>query len=126
MRQVWIGVGILGLLLLGGIWIGEAQADDHGQQIRDLSHAADAAMEDNWTRAEAYLTRGKKEWEEKRGRSAVIYRQDTLEEIDGLFAQLGAQLACRNREGFCANCALLAQVLRNLPETHRFRWRSLL
>ena len=126
MRQVWIGVGILGLLLLGGIWIGEAQADAHGQQIRDLSHAADAAMEDNWTRAEAYLSRGKKEWEEKRGRSAVIYRQDTLEEIDGLFAQLGAQLACRNREGFCANCALLAKYLENLPQSHSFHWQNLL
>ena len=126
MKQVWIGVGILGLLLLGGIWIGEAQADAHGQQIRDLSHAADAAMEDNWTRAEAYLTRGKKEWEEKRGRSAVIYRQDTLEEIDGLFVQLGAQLACRNREGFCANCALLAKYLENLPQSHSFHWSNLL
>ena len=126
MRQVWIGVGILAALLLGGIWIGETQADAHGQQIRDLELASQAAMEENWARAEAHLIRAEKKWEEKRNRSAMIYRQDTLEQIDGLFAQLRAELACRSREGFCANCAILAQVLRNLPEAHRFRWRSFL
>ena len=126
MRQVWIGVGILAALLLGGIWIGEAQADAHGQQIRDLELASQAAMEGNWARAEAHLIRAEKKWEEKRNRSAMIYRQDTLEQIDGLFAQLMAQLACRSREGFCANCALLAKVLKNLPQSHSFHWQNLL
>lgn len=126
MRQVWIGVGILAALLLGGIWIGETQVDAHGQQIRDLSHAADAAMEENWARAEAHLIRAEKKWEEKRNRSAMIYRQDTLEQIDGLFFQMRAQLACRSREGFCANCALLAKYLENLPQSHSFHWQNLL
>ena len=126
MKQVWVGIGLLAALLLGGIWVGKSLEQAHSKQILDLSHASDAARDENWTRAEAYLTRVTKEWESQRGLQAALHRHDPLEQIDGLFAQLKAQLNCRDREGFCANCALLEKCLENLPQSHCFRWRNLL
>ena len=126
MKQVWIGIGILGALLLGGIWMGNTLEQAQTQQIRDLEQAEAAARAENWNLAEAHLTRAKKEWEKKRNFSSTLYRQDTLDQIDGFFAQLEANAACRDREGFCENCALLAKCLQNLPQSHSFHWRNLL
>lgn len=125
MKQVWIGLGILGLLFFGGIWMGNELEQAHGQQIRDLEQARTAAMEENWSRAEAHLTRARKQWEGRRNISGVLYRQDPLDQIDGLFAQLESFSACRDRMSFCSSCALLARNLQNLPETHSFHWRNL-
>ena len=126
MKQVWIGLGILVALLVGGIWMGNTLDQAHEQQIRDLNQARVAAAAENWNLAEAHLTRAKQKWDEKRNISGTLYRQDPLDQIDGLFAQLAAQLACRSREGFCANCALLEKYLENLPQSHSFHWRNLL
>lgn len=126
MKQVWIGLGLLAVLLLGGIWMGNALEQAHAQQTRDLQQARTAAMEENWNLAGAHLTRARKEWDQKRNVSSVLYRHDPLDQIDGLFAQLEAQLACRDRAGFCGNCALLAKNLQNLPQSHSFHWRNLL
>ena len=126
MKQLWYGTALLIFLFAAGLFLGNHLENAWAQPIRDLGRAADAAMEENWARADAHLTRAEKEWEEKRNRSAMIYRQDALEQIDGLFAQLRAELACRSREGFCANCAILAKYLENLPQSHSFHWQNLL
>ena len=126
MKQVWIGLGILAALLLGGIWMGNTLERAHEQQIRDLDQARVAAEAGNWNLAEAHLTRAKKEWDEKRNISGTLYRQDPLDQIDGLFVQLESSAAIRDRAGFCGNCALLARSLQNLPQSHSFHWRNLL
>ena len=126
MKQVWIGLGILAALLLGGIWMGNTLERAHEQQIRDLDQARVAAEAGNWNLAEAHLTRAKKEWNEKRNISGTLYRQDPLDQIDGLFVQLESSAAIRDRAGFCENCALLARSLQNLPQSHSFHWRNLL
>jgi len=126
MKQVWIGLGLLAVLFFGGIWVGSGLEQAHEQQIRDLEQARIAAMEENWNRAEAHLTRAQKQWDERRNLTAALYRHDELDQIDVHFAQLEAQLACRDRTAFCGSCALLAQNLQNLPQAHSFHWRNLL
>ena len=44
MRRMWIGIGLLALVLMGSIWASEWMGNVHDGMARDLERAAELAM----------------------------------------------------------------------------------
>jgi len=126
MKQFWTGIGILAILLVAGLWLGDAMEDIHIRQAKDLEKAVAAAEEENWPLANALCTRAEKEWTQKRNLTAALYRHDPIDLIDAGFATAKAYAACEDVSAFSGTCAQLARQLRSLPENHAFRWWNLL
>ena len=126
MKQFWIGLGLLGLILVSGLFLGNRMEQTHHPQAKDLDKAAAAAAEGDWEYAAALLTRAKKNWDESRDLAAALVHHEPLNDIDTRFAELGVYAKSRSNPDFSAGCAALAEVLRALPKSHKLSWWNLL
>ena len=59
MKRIWIGIGLLIVLLIGGLWISNTIADTHLPSAEDLEEASQLALEGDWDRASALMNRAK-------------------------------------------------------------------
>ena len=126
MRRMWIGIGLLALVLVGGIWASEWMGNTHEEMARDLDRAAELAMTDRWEEAVLKLIRAEEKWQKKRPVTAAFADHEPLEEIDGLFARLKIFAAGEKRTDFSAACAHLARQLEALGDSHSFSLSNLL
>ena len=126
MKQFWTGIGILAVLLVLGLWLGDAMEDIHIRQAKDLEKAATAAIDENWSLATALCTRAERDWTRKRNLTAALYRHDVIEPIDAGFSALKNYAACADAAAFSGTCAQLARQLQSLPDSHTFHWWNLL
>ena len=126
MRRMWIGVGLLALVLIGGIWASEWMGNVHEDMARELDRAAEFAMADRWEEAAQQLAHAEEKWQKKRPVTAAFADHEPLEEIDGLFAQLKIFAAGEKRTDFSAACAYLARQLEALGDNHSFTLYNLL
>ena len=126
MRRMWIGIGLLALVLVGGIWASEWMGNTHEEMARDLDRAAELAMTDRWEEAVLKLIRAEEQWQKKRPVTAAFADHEPLEEIDGFFAQLKIFAAGEKESDFASACAYLARQLEALGDNHSFTLYNLL
>lgn len=125
MKRLWVGVGVLVVLLAAGIWAMEYADRAHGQISNVLQEASRAAMAGNWSQVEETEQQARKQWEKCWGITAALSDHTELDEIDASFARL--EVYCRDRHGtdFAAESAALARQVAALGEGHRLSWRNL-
>ena len=126
MKQLWYGIALLAVLLIGSLFLGNHLENACQQPIRDLDRAAEAATEENWNLAAALITRAKKDWQQHRKLAAALVNHSPLEQIDTGFAQLDTYIAAADSVQFSALCACLEQSLKLLHQSHTFHWWNLL
>ena len=126
MKRLWFGVGLLVILLVAGLYLGDALTYLTGPAEADLDKAAVAALEENWPLASALYLRARKHWDASRNLAAVLAHHDPIGQIDVGFAALPAYAACEDTVGFCTACSQLAQQLRTLPQPHDPKWWNFL
>ena len=126
MKRLWIGVGLLIVLLAVSICMGHILEDLTLPAEQDLNRASVAALEGNWPLAAALYLRAGQDWERYRNLAAALVRHDPIEEIDGGFATLPAYAACQDAVSFCAACDQLAQQLHSLTQPHGSNWWNIL
>lgn len=126
MRRMWIGIGLLALMLVGGLWAADWMQQAHGEMAADLNRGAQLALENRWEEAERQADRAERAWQKKRPVTAAFADHEPLEEIDGLFAQLRIFAAAGKGADFAATCGYLAQQLEALGDDHRFTLYNLL
>lgn len=125
MRRFWIGVGLLGALLVLGIWGSGRLRRSHMPCAADLDNAATYAMAGDWIRADGLTERARKTWEHNFRFTAAIYHQEPLEEIDALFRELEIYRAREETAAYCALCVHLSQLLKDLGDSGRLTWWNL-
>lgn len=126
MKRIWIGIGLLIVLLIGGLWISNTMADTHLPSAEDLEEASQLALEEDWDRASALMNRAKEKWQKKWRVTASFADHEPMDEIDGMFAELTVYAKARDTEEFSGTCAHLAKLMKAMGDSHSFNWWNLL
>ena len=126
MKQFWFGLGLIGLILISGLLLGQRLEDSHFPQAKDLERASACARKEDWAQAEALVKRAQKNWENSRCLAAAAVHHQMIDDIDTRFGELEVYVSERSRIEFTAGCATLARQLRKLPRSHSFDWWNLL
>lgn len=126
MGRLWLGVGLLILLLLLGLWVSAATADIHRPLAESLRQAEEAALSGDWGTAEACAQDAYARWARTWQLTAAIADHTPMDEIDGLFAQLPVYARVREAEDFSAACAELSRRVRAMGDAHSLTWWNLL
>ena len=126
MKRIWIGVVLLGALLIGGIGTGEFMERAQTSVARDVQRAGELALQGEWTLAQALVKRGQDRWEEKWPVTAAIADHEPMDEIDALFAQLKTYEKTRDPAAYSALCGHLGSLLEALSQGHRCKWWNLM
>ena len=126
MKRIWIGIVLLGLLLIGGIGTGEFMEQAHDPVARDVRQAGEVVLRDQWELAQALVKRAQDRWEEKWPVTAAIADHEPMDEIDALFAQLETSGQTRDSAAYSAICSHLGSLLEALSQGHRCKWWNLM
>lgn len=125
MKRMWIGVGLLVLVLVSGI-LATNFMEGHTPGAADLNRAAKLALEEQWDTAEAFAGRAERDWQKKRPVTACFTEHEPMEAIDGMFAQLEVYAKARDAVAYSGTCAYLAAQLEAMGEIHKFTLWNLL
>ena len=126
MKRIWIGIVLLGALLVGGLWAGEFMGQAHIPVARDVQRAGELALQGDWELAQALAKRGQDRWETKWPVTAAIADHEPMDEIDALFAQLETYGKTRDSAAYSAVCGHLGSLLEALSQGHRCKWWNLM
>lgn len=126
MKRLWIGVAVLLILLVAGIWITTNTVKTHDSISQSLEQAAQAAMAGDWERAQTLSSDAKGTWQHYRRGTAAVADHEPMEEIDSLFSQMDIYLAAGERVAFSACCAGLSVLTQAIGEAQAINWWSLL
>ena len=125
MKQFWLGLGLMGAILICGLFLEKNLENRHRPQVRDLERAAICAQKEDWSQAEALIKRAQRSWEQGRNLTAAAVHHDAVDKIDICFAELSAYEEGREKAEFCAGCTGLALQLENLSRVHGLSWGNL-
>lgn len=124
-RFFW-GVGVLVLFLVMGllamVWVDRANAP----VVQDLEQAVWLAKTGALEQAEEFAARAKAQWKRCWKGFAVVADHSPMDEIDGLFGQMGFYAEAEDAVSFGACCARLAELVEAVADAHRLNWWNLL
>ncbi len=126
MKRMWIGVGLLVLFCVLGIFTAIGMKNIHDPIAQALLRASDAAMQENWEQAAVHFHAAQTKWERSRGLTATVADHVPMEEIDSLFSELAIYLQAQESPHFSATCAHLSALTRAMGEAHTINWWNLL
>ena len=126
MKQFWFGLGLIGVILVSGLFLEQKLEQRHIPQAKDLERASVCAGKEDWPQAEALVKRARKDWKSSRNLAASAVHHQLIGDIDIRFAELAVYAAEGSTAEFSAGCEALAQLLRSLPEAHGYAWWNLL
>jgi len=126
MKRLWIGVGILLVLLALGIGTTVFAVRTHTGISQTLQQASEAALAGKWAEASSLSLDAKTKWESCRKETAAIADHEPMEEIDDLFSQMEVFLKTRQQIPLSACCASLSVLIEAIGEAHAINWWSLL
>ena len=120
-----MGVAILlALLVLGifsGIWVNQASQ----QVVSCLAQAEESVRNGNPSEALVFSQQAQILWDSIWNRVAVVADHTSMDEIDGLFAQM-AYYAQADVSLFGAGCARVRELVSAVSDGHQFTWWNLL
>lgn len=125
MTRLWIGVGLLLILLLGGIalWLGISPF--HNRLAETLDQASLLAVEGNWAQARSAAFSARDQWLQYKDSFAAVTDHEPMEQMDALFRELSLLDADRAVDFSCV-CVQLAGVCRAIGETQSLKWWGIL
>lgn len=126
MKRLYIGAGLLAVMLALGIFLTTAFRVIHEPLQDALLRAQAAAVEGDWQEATELTGQARQRWEKYRHFVAAVADHEPLEEMDGLFARLEALGRLRVAEEFAADCAELARLCHAMTQSQQITWWSFL
>lgn len=118
MKRLWIGIGLLAVMLLSGILTPVILEKSHTPVAKDLERAAETAMVDNWEASERFYRRAEQKWQKTRPVTASFTEHEPMDEIDALFAQLEVYAKARDQVAFSSTCVYLSSQVEALGDYH--------
>ena len=126
MNRLWIGVGLLAVLLAIGVSMLLISKNFNEEFSESLEQAGQSAMSGNWTAAEKQLAVSKEKWQSYRRFWASSTDHEPVEQVQNLFSQLELFQARRLEVEFAAACRALVNLAEAIDESHSLRWWSVL
>ena len=126
MGRLWIGVGILVVLLAVGIGLLWGSSMYFEELSQDLEQAGELALAGNWQAAEEKAEKGREKWEQYRRFWASFTDHEPVEQMQNLFSQLELYQARQLEVDFAAICRNLVHLAEAIDEAHGLRWWSVL
>lgn len=126
MKRFWIGIGLLGALLVAGIWAMVAAERVHTPISDLLEEAAEESLEGDLSAGIMLAQQAEERWQRHREAVAAGANHEPMDEIDGLFAQVQVYAQSRQTVAFAACCARLAELVEAMGESHGLSWWSVL
>lgn len=126
MKRFWLGVAILGVLLILGVILTVSMDAIHSQIAVTLQQAQDAAFAGDWDAATRMAQKAQDRWEHYWRFTAAFADHNPMDELDGLFAELMIFSQEREMPHFAAVCAHLSQLARSMANSHGVGWWNLL
>lgn len=126
MLRLWIGIGILAVLLAMGIGLLWGSSVFFEELSEDLQQAGDFALAGNWQAAGEKVEKSREKWEAYRPFWASFTDHEPVEQMQNLFSQLELYRARQMEVDFAAVCRNLVHVAEAIDEAHGLRWWSVL
>ncbi|MBE6920856.1 MAG: DUF4363 family protein [Ruminococcaceae bacterium] len=126
MLRLWIGIGILAILLAMGIGLLWGSGVFFEELSQDLQQAGDFALAGNWQAAGEKVEKSREKWEAYRPFWASFTDHEPVEQMQNLFSQLELYRARQLEVEFAAVCRNLVHVAEAIDEAHGLRWWSVL
>lgn len=118
MKRLWIGIGLMAVMLLAGILTPVILEKSHTPVVEDLGRAAELALEENWEGAARFSRRAEEKWQKTRPVTASFADHEPMDEIEALFAQLKIYGRVGDRVAYSSTCVYLASQLDALGDYH--------
>ena len=118
MKRLWIGVGLLLLLLVLGIGSTVVMEAVHEPISEQLERSSEAALSGHWQEAHILVAGAKDRWEQYREFVACIADHEALEEADAQFARLEVLERAQEAVAFATGCAELSALFDTLADMH--------
>ena len=122
MKQFWIGVVVLALLLAAGVGLTVIMDDLQGEISAKMTEAAACALEENWEKADLAAGAARAKWERSRKFVAAFADHGPLETADSLFSELTVYRKQQLPAEYAAVCLCLARQAEAIGESHSLRW----
>ena len=126
MKRMYIGVGLLAVILASAIALSAAFPAMHMPLAETVEKAAEAALAGNWNEAQVLVTKARQEWERIRDFSAAVADHEPLEQMEGLLTQLEVFGQRKDALDFAAVCRQLAALAEAMADSQRITWWNLL
>ncbi len=126
MKRFWIGLSLLAVILIGGLWINHRMSRIHMPCAVDLERAAACALEEDWTGAAALADRARETWQKNWRLNAAMTDHQAMDEIDAFFEELEVYRSREETTPFSAACLYLAQRMKDIGYSFRFTLWNLL
>ena len=126
MKVLVLPLTAMAAILIFSLWAGGyvQQQTESWEQL--LEQAAQAASEEDWSKAESLLSQTQKSWERRKTFLHTIIEHSELNEAESLFA--AADIACRQQDAqeFISQVIVLSVQLRLLAETQAVSIKNIL
>lgn len=126
MGRLWIGIGILVILLAMGIGLLWGSGVFFEELTQELEQAGELALAGNWQAAGEKVEKSREKWEAYRRFWASFTDHEPVEQMQNLFSQLELYRARQLEVDFAAVCRNLVHVAEAIDESHSLRWWSVL
>lgn len=126
MNRLWIGVGILVILLVMGIGLLWGSRVFFEELSQEVEQAGELALSGNWQAAGEKAAKSREKWEHWRKFWSSFTDHEPVEQVQALFSQLELYEKQRLEVDFAAVCLNLSQLAEAIDESHSLRWWSVL
>ncbi len=126
MRRLWLGAGILVVLLVLSGWVSFCMDRVHAPIAQALAQAAEAGDQEDWDKAKALAEAAKARWEDYWYFTATVADHNPMDELDSHFAELMVFLETREQPHFSSVCRQLAALARSFADSQKPAWWNLL
>ena len=123
MKRMWIGTGLLALLIVAGLLTGAVLNKRMDQAAQQLAIAGEAAQAEAWAKADTLIGQVKTDWERMKWAAEALSDHERLNQIDTAFSQLPAY-AGNDPSSYQALCIAIAQDLQLVAKNHTLSWRN--
>ncbi len=126
MNRLWIGIGILVILLAMGIGMLCISRNFYEEFADGLEQAGELALAGNWSAAGEKAAQSKEKWERYRRFWSSFSDHEPVEQMQALFSQLELYKERQREVDFAAVCRNLVHLAEAIDESHSLRWWSIL
>ncbi len=126
MKRLWLGIGILAVLLAVSALCCMAMDRIHSPIACDLEQAAQASDRADWQQAAALVQQAQSRWEKYWYFTAAVADHTPMDELDGMFRELEVYLQAKEQPHFAVTALHLSELARAMADSHLPTWWNLL
>ena len=122
MKQSWLGLALLIVLLAVSVAVTGFMTRIHEDISLDLEQSAQCALLGDWDNTSLFLGRASRGWEKWAHLRTCFADHGETEKIDAALASLAVWRQAKDATAYRAACAALVRQVQALGEAHELTW----